>query len=433
MSYGSPFTPKPGDVPLWPHGRAAEFDAIRDLAQRVAAGEVGDTNGLLIHGTQGIGKTALLNAASKQLADGGWQVAVISKYDSHDLSDIFRNSVDAQRMRGFAARARERSARLKGSVHGGSLSIGLLRGLGASVEIGPSKTSTDITQQLVDAGQRAARSARPAMILIDDLDNWSLSELRQLCNGLEQCSQAGSPVGVIATSAPAGDLRLARADRAGVFDARRLGPLTPSEAQAVLLHTAGARGIAIGPGAYERLLTFSQGHPQRLQLAAHEACKAMAPNSALLTVSAAHRGIERAIAKLDRQVYAPKWHMLTPAEQSVAQALASVGGNLPRDRAVLRAHTPRADRAQFEPACDALVRKDVVFEDAIGRLAFSNPGTEAWILRHRPPIGSPIHVLRGSPQQRPLSSLTAGSGRRAKQLGQGASADQRSRRGIGGP
>lgn len=433
MSYGSPFTPKPGDVPLWPHGRAAEFAAIRDLAQRVAAGEVGDTNGLLVHGTQGIGKTALLNAASKQLADGGLQVAVISKYDSHDLSDIFRNGVDAQRMRGFAARTRERSARLRGSIHGGSVSIGLLRGLGASVEIGPSKASCDIAQQLVDAGQRAARSARPAMILIDDLEKWSPSELRQLCNGLEQCSRAGSPVGVIAASAPAGDLRLARADRAGAFDARRLGPLTPSEAQAVLLHTAGARGIAIESRAYGRLVTFSQGHPQRLQLAAHEACKAMAPNSALLTVAAADHGIERAIAKLDRQVYAPKWHMLTPAEQSVAQALASVGGNLPRDRAVLRAYLPRADRAQFEPACDALVRKDVVFEDAGGRLAFSNPGTEAWILRHRAPIGSPVHVLRGSPQQRPLSSLTPGSRRQAKQLGRGAGTEQHSRRGIGGP
>jgi hypothetical protein len=433
MSYGNPFTPKSSDVPLCPHGRAAEFAAVRDHAWRIAAGQVGDTNGLLVHGTQGIGKTALLNAASQQLADGGWQVAVISKRDTHDLSHAFRDSVDAQQMRGFAARTRERLAQLRGNVQGGSVSIDLLRGPTASLDLGRSKAGSDIAQQLVDAGQRAARSARPAMILIDDLEMWSPSELRQLCDGLERCSRAGSPIGVIATSAPAGDLHLARADRTGLFEAHQLGNLSPTEAQAVLQETAKHRGITIERGASECLLAFSHGHPQRLQLAAYEACKAMPPNSVLLSVAAAEHGIGRATAKLDRQVHAPKWHMLTPAEQSVAQALASVGGNQPRDRTVLRTLVPRADRPQFDAACDGLVRKDVAFEGDLGRLAFSNPGTAVWILRHRPPNNSPMHVLQGSPSPRQLRSAAPHfrqlPAHRSHQLDPG----QHNRHTIGGP
>jgi hypothetical protein len=69
-----------------------------------------------------------------------------------------------------------------------------------------------IAKLVVDAGEQARRAARQAVIIIDDLDRWSPSQLRQLWEGLSECSRARHPVGVIAAGSAAADADLATAD-----------------------------------------------------------------------------------------------------------------------------------------------------------------------------------------------------------------------------
>jgi hypothetical protein len=147
-------------------------------------------------------------------------------------------------MRGAAARLHERLQSLRGLVRGASVSVGL-DGPGASFDLGrPGRPRpVDIAAQVAEAGANARRTAEPAMIVVDDLHEWSPSELRNLSEGLDRSSRAGHPIGLIASSSPAGDEFLTRADRNGVFDVHRLSVLSPGEASEVLTATASQRGV----------------------------------------------------------------------------------------------------------------------------------------------------------------------------------------------
>lgn len=418
MAYGSPFTPKPGQLPSCPRGHVREVGIVRDFARQVAHAQVSDTNGLYLTGSQGIGKTALLSSVAVQLQERGWRVAMVDRSDPRDPGRALGQSLDSSGMRGIGSRVRDKLQQLRGSVKGGSISIGL-DGPSASLDLGRPQSTQNIATQITDAGRRARQSGRPSIVLIDDLHQWSPNELKQLCEGLDTCAREGHPIGVVATGRPAGVAALTAADPTRVFDSAAIKGLTPDEASTVLTDTAAVRGVTIEPEAHDQLVTFSQGHPDRLQLAAHEAWKAMPIGDQVITAQAASQGIEQAAGKLDRQIHAPNWQALSPAEQSMAQAMASVGRG-PVEPAAVQTRMSPQHRGDFEAVRAGLVAKDVVHESAGGKLAFNNPGTEPWILANRPPSGSVAHILQGNAPARQVGASAQQVGVSAQQLGASA-------------
>ncbi|MFC0623088.1 ATP-binding protein [Kribbella deserti] len=426
MAHGSPFSPKPGQLPACPRGRARELDIVRNFAQQVAHSPVSSSNGLLLTGTAGIGKSTLLSSVAVMMQERGWRVAMISKADPRDPGRALGQTMDSAGMRGMASRVRDKLQRLRGSVKGGSISIGL-EGPSATVELGRPQGAEDIAARIADAGVHARETSQPAVVLIDDLHDWSADDLRGLCEGLDACSEAGHPVGVIATSLPRGAIELTKVDRTRAFDAATIEPLTPQESAAVLIDTAAVRDGVIEPAAGEQLLKFSQGHPDRLQLAAHEAWTALPSNKQTITVDAATAGIGRATEKLDRQVHAVNWQALSAPEQSMTQSIAAVGRG-PVDAAAVRAHMTARHRDDFEAVRTSLVAKDIVHETPGGGLAFNNPGTAPWIMANRPPSGSVAHILQAGAPAQQLGTAPKQLGTTAPQVGstagRGASAGQ---------
>ncbi|TCC35075.1 ATP-binding protein [Kribbella sindirgiensis] len=400
MAYGSPFSPRPGAATVAPRGRGTETALARRFVTDVAHAQV-ETNGLMFAGSRGIGKSTLLRGLATDLRSMGWRVAEVRVSESLSANEALRDSLDSARMRG-GARFRDPVRNLRKSVRGASLSVGL-RGPSASVDIERPDRGPQIAKLVVDAGEQARRAARPAVIVIDDLDRWSPSQLRQLCEGLSECSRARHPVGVIAAGSAAADADLAKADRGQVFDVARLDVLNPSEASAVLRDTAATVGGSFDQRAHDTVVNFSQGHPLRLQLAAHEAWRA-APHGALhITGQAAQVGVERARAKLDRQIHGAIWNSLPRSEQVVMQTLAD--GHPTQSRTSIEARLSAGPRvANVESAVAALIRKNVVKEIPDGRIAFTDPGTAEWVLRNRPPAGSANHVLQASPPAKQIGS-----------------------------
>jgi hypothetical protein len=143
------------------------------------------------------------------------------------------------------------------------------------------------------------------------------------------------------------------------------------------------------------LAQFAQGHPRRLQLAAHKAWEA-APPGETITVAAAESGIAAATERLDRREYARAWRQLSPAEQALTQAMALHGATRPRGLRSLHQDMPAQHRHALENAVSGLLTKDVIHELPGGRVAFNDPGMEGWVLRNRPSAGTPVHVLGGS-------------------------------------
>ncbi|GAA0948605.1 hypothetical protein GCM10009554_46390 [Kribbella koreensis] len=393
---GSPFTPRPGDPPAAPSGRVVEFDLMRGFSSRIAATQVQSSNGLLIVGSKAIGKTAVARAALGVLSDQSLRVAVVEWDGRQKAGAVLRQAMDGESMRSFGAVARTQLGRLKSVFKRPSVSVGL-KGPSVSSDLGlPRAPEADIARNFVQAGEHARRTATPAVIVIDDLQKWSPREVRELCQGLVDCARAGHPIGVVAFASPAGEERVARADEHGMFAAHRLGPLTPRQSAHVLEQTAAQRGVRFDPAALESLVKFSQGHPRRLQLAAHEAWEA-APAGDRINAAAAEHGIAAATAHLERGEHTRTWRQLTAPEQALTQTLAARGGTEPRSLLSLQEHVPRPHREQIEQAVAELVRKDVIQEFPGGRIAFNDPGTEAWVLRNRPPAGTAGHMLESGP------------------------------------
>lgn len=411
MALRSPFTPRSDVLPECPRGRAAEFELVGAFASEILHGRSGASNGLVFTGPEGIGTSVLLRGAGATLEAQGWGVASVARDDEQDASVAIRGSLDAMGMRGVGARLRDKAQRLRGTVKKLTVSLGL-DGLSGSLEFAGSPRSLGIRTQIVAAGEHARRSARPAAILIDDLHTWSPSQLRQLCDGLDACSRAGHPIVVIAASSPAGDSRLALADRTHVFDSHRVGVLSPGEASSVAIDTAARHGVTFAPAAHDIVVQFSQGHPRRLQLAAHKAWNAMPAGARVISAADAERGIAGATARLDRQVHAGMWHRLTAAEQSFAQAMA-VGGAEPQQRGSVQARMPSDHRPGFEAAQTGLQDKGVVHQVGGSRVVFSDPGTASWILRNRPPTGSAVvPALRAASTVRQPGPPSLGRGQR---------------------
>ncbi|WP_433020022.1 AAA family ATPase [Kribbella sp. CA-294648] len=407
---GSPFTPRPGDPPAAPSGRVVEFDLMRGFGSRMAAAQVQLSNGLLIAGSKAIGKTAVARAAAGVLGGQSLRVAVVEWDDRQKAGAVLRRAMDDQSMRSFGAVARTQLGRLRSVLKGPSVSVGL-KGPSVSSGLGlPRAPEAEIARNLVQAGEQARRTARPAVIVIDDLQKWSPREMRELCQGLADCARADHPIGVVAFASPAGEERLARADEHGMFSSHRLGPLTPRQSAHVLEQTAAQRGVQFDPAALEGLVKFSQGHPRRLQLAAHEAWEA-APAGDRIDAAAADHGIAAATAQLDRGEHTRTWRQLTAPEQALTQTLAARGGSEPRSLLSLQQHVPRPHREQLEQAVAGLVRKDVIQELPGGRIAFNDPGTEGWVLRNRPPAGTAGHMLESGPTRQIGSPATAATAR----------------------
>ncbi|MEV4260556.1 ATP-binding protein [Kribbella sp. NPDC049584] len=417
MAHGSPFTPRPGVAPRAPLGREAERALARAFASDVAHAQV-ETNGLLFSGSRGMGKSTLLLQVAEELRSRGWRVAEVKVGAGQPVNEALQSSLDSERMRG-GARVLDRLRSLSRSVRGGSLSVGV-GGPSASVNIERPTGGPQIAKLLTDAGEQARRSGQPAMVVIDNLQRWSPSQLEQLCDGLNECSRAGHPVGVVTAGSGAAEAALTTADRGQVFDVGRIDVLTPPEANAVVRHTASLAGVTFSQDALNTVVQFSQGHPLRLQLAAFEAWRAAPNGTREITNHSALAGVERARHKLDRQIHGPAWNRLQSTEQAIAQTLAA--GPPIQDRASVEARLPPSSRsANVDAAFYSLIRKDVIKEIRKGGLAFTDPGTSEWILRFRPPAGSANHVLQASPSPRQIGSTKPAIAPQASRPGRGPS------------
>jgi hypothetical protein len=84
-------------------------------------------------------------------------------------------------------------SRIRSVLKRPSVSVGLT-GPSVSSDLGlPRTPGADTARTILETGALARRTARPALLVIDDLQEWSRSEIRALCRGLNECADAGQP------------------------------------------------------------------------------------------------------------------------------------------------------------------------------------------------------------------------------------------------
>lgn len=389
----NPYTPS--DRPRVFIGRDEERRVLRDKLARVAA--YGEMMGPLtvVTGPRGVGKTSLLRDVAGQAEEDGFVVAWVSCVKQQpflgEIVDRVERSLERAEVSTPAGR------RLKEITV--ELSAGFAK-VRARLDSGTGSRSSALVGPLEDLLARAGQLVRERggaglVVMIDELHaplestrEWDYTPDRQallhgavLLNALQNLGgvRDGIPVGVIGAGLPQTKGLLTRA---ATFGERSheivLGEFGRLDAARLLEAPATELGVSWAPDALETVVDTARGYPQSLQILGAATWEAARPErGSVLDIAAVEAGSRTARTAL-ASIFEARWAVATGSERSFLRAMAEVGSPVVRRGEI-------AERLQTSTEALSMVRrnlitKGIIEEAGYGRLRFTIPGFETFVL-----------------------------------------------------
>lgn len=391
----NPYTPNAGARPPALVGRDQQIADFTLLLARLRRGRT--EKSMIITGLRGVGKTVLLGTFRQLAEDEQWAVVEweISKHDDtafrRTLASQFRTALLTLSPRD---RWRERATRAANVLRSFTLSVdpegNLTAGLGGPGQDPIANSGdllSDLTQLVVAVGEAAQEADRGVVMLLDEVQFLSPTQLESLISGLHKCVQRNLPVTLVGAGLPqiaqlAGEAK-SYAERLFTFPV--IGNLTDEQARSVLQQPARAEGAEWDQDALSLATELTGTYPFFLQ----ELGYAVWPGATgpLITADDVRDTAGLYRERLDTSFFRVRLDRTTELEKAYLRAMAEVGPD-PASAADVARLLGRSSQ-QAGPTRAALIDKGLLYSPSHGLAAFTVPHFDQFMRRAVPQLDPP--------------------------------------------
>ena len=382
----NPFAPGAGNPPPELAGRSDVLSTIDISLQRVAIGR--STQGSILVGLRGVGKTVLL-VKSKEIAEAqGYQTLAVEAHEGKTLAELIVPGLQSSlyslsRIENAKDKARKGLRNFKNFINGVKINISDVDfGLSIDAEAGSAdsgKIETDLPNLIFAVGEAARAANRPFVFLIDEMQYLAETEFSALIMSIHRINQSGLPVLLIGAGLPqiiglAGQSK-SYAER--LFKYPPIGALKEEDARTAIVKPVHAEHADITDAAVDLILEVTERYPYYIQQWAHDSWN-IAPAGVIRQEDVASAG-EISIKALDDNFFRVRFDRCTPSEKKYMRALADFGPGTHKSGDV---STKLGVKAQsVGPVRSSLIKKGMIYSPQHGDTAFTVPLFDAYMRR----------------------------------------------------
>ncbi len=393
MRPDNPFSPGPANAPPVLAGREAwlgEFAAQVDRAKRGVSG----TPRILL-GVRGVGKTVLLQQFVLAARREGFAAVRLTIDPDSSRSLLVQLSEEVPFLIDQLHEKRTPGRSSKATITSAKASLNL--GVFSAEATGETARTTPTTLNgiLRYLAREAVKSGRGVAIMVDELHDASVPDLRAFGRAVQETSAEKMPIVWVGAGLP---VLHHRAPEAGATsfteraDWAHVPFLTPSQTRTALEDPVRQTGAEFDRAALDLLVDTAAGYPYIVQVLGSHVWDA-AGQSETITLRHAKAGIVAAYEQLDRGLYGLRWAKCAPREQSILAAIATIERTSGRQDVEIGdvARMLNLKTSQLSSVRERLFRKEVIEAAGRGRVRFTLPGLGASILRNialTPPLAA---------------------------------------------
>lgn len=380
----NPYNPGAGAPPPELAGRDPLIAQAETAIARIKNGR--PAKSFVMLGLRGVGKTVLLNEFEQVAESAGCQTAMLETDPEKSLAaqlapPLHRILLRLDRVKKAGADLHSAFDALRAFASAFRLQMGELE-FGLSTQAATGDLTLDLTDLFLAIGAAAEKRDTAVVLLIDEIQYISNSDLSALIMALHKISQRQLPFLMFGGGLPqlaklAGDAK-SYAER--LFDYPPIGPLDEDSARQALAAPAKRENVVYAKDALDYVVEQTGRYPFFLQVwGAH--CWECAEKSPI-TLKDAEAASARAIAALDEGIFKVRLARLTARQRTYARAMAELGAEPSSSSDVAR--LLGLSLSQAAPIRDELVKKGMAYSPERGLIGFTVPKFDEFMRRAMP-------------------------------------------------
>ena len=387
----NPYAPGAGTQPPALVGRDAIRERARVSLERQRIGR--SSNGILMIGLRGVGKTVLLDRIREDTEASGILALAIEAPENRSLPSILAPQLRATLLKLYNSQkstVRQYSERGLRALAGFAKALKVkYQDIEISMDFDPEPgladngvLENDLQDLLETVGNAAKADENCVAIFIDELQYVKEDELAALISSLHRVAQRRLPVVLMGAGLPQvrGLVGRAKPYAERMFDFQIIDALSTADAKTAIAKPALDEGVEIEADALESVIAKTRCYPYFLQVWGSHLWN-VAERSPI-TNDIVEVASVQAIADLDDSFFLVRFERLTPSEKRYLRAMAELGPGPHRSGDI--AQQLGRDVTALAPSRSQLISKGMIWSPAYGDTALTVPMFDQFMIRIMP-------------------------------------------------